>query len=147
MHTLHRHNRKNGVFTEINYVYKSHLDHFVPAAGHNDGVAAVGGEAHTGHPFSVAVVLWKRVGCQIQEALDWHTIQDRTCKVYNLSKNSQKTTTKSDAGALPGWCTCRLPGCSTAWWSCLWIQTRSDGCRQRKPRSEHPWCVRRSGGS
>ena len=36
---------------------RTYLDHLVPATGHNDGVAAVGGEAHAGHPLRVALVL------------------------------------------------------------------------------------------
>lgn len=35
----------------------SHLHQLVPATGDNDGVAAVGGEAHTGNPLRVALVL------------------------------------------------------------------------------------------
>ena len=35
----------------------AYLDHLIPAAGHDDGVAAVGGETHAGHPLRVALVL------------------------------------------------------------------------------------------
>lgn len=34
-----------------------YLDHLVPTTGNNDGVAAVGGKAHTGHPLRVALIL------------------------------------------------------------------------------------------
>lgn len=35
----------------------AYLDHFVPTTRHNDGVAAVGGEAHAGDPLCVALIL------------------------------------------------------------------------------------------
>jgi len=34
-----------------------YLDLLVPAAGNNDGVGGVGGEPHTRHPVSVALLL------------------------------------------------------------------------------------------
>lgn len=36
---------------------KVYLDHLVPATGDNNGVVAVGGEADTGHPLGVALIL------------------------------------------------------------------------------------------
>lgn len=37
--------------TSESIVLHSYLDHLVPAAGHYNGVAAVWGEPHTGHPL------------------------------------------------------------------------------------------------
>lgn len=45
------------VVCEIELMY---LHNPVPATGDNDGVAAVGGEAHTRNPLRVAVVLQKK---------------------------------------------------------------------------------------
>lgn len=39
----------------------TYLDHLVPAAGDNDGVAAVGGEAHARHPLRMALILQSEV--------------------------------------------------------------------------------------
>lgn len=39
---------------------QTYLNNPVPATGHNNGVAAVGGEAHTRNPLRVAVILRKK---------------------------------------------------------------------------------------
>lgn len=49
---------------------KTYLDHLVPAAGDNDGVAAVGGEAHTRCPLRMALILQIKGGTYIFSSQD-----------------------------------------------------------------------------
>lgn len=52
----------NKVSTKVTY-----LNHLVPATGDDDGVAAVGGEANTRHPLSVALILQNKELCEFSK--------------------------------------------------------------------------------
>ena len=44
---------------------------------------------------------------------------------------------KQKPSGIPAQCTCRLPECSTAWWSCHEMQRQSDDCQRRMQHSSH----------